>query len=89
MEKVCIVTQIRLGEGGGVGIPWGVVGEAGTGNIYIYIYERSPFRVYLTPSLAYLFNCYWYTYRLHLCTCLVQAQLGQINSGLVRLVWLK
>ena len=40
VEKVCTVTQIRLGEGGGGGIPlkgWGGVGEPRTGIIYIYI----------------------------------------------------
>ena len=41
VEKVCTVTQIRLGEGGGGGgdtIGGGGVGEPRTGIIYIYIY---------------------------------------------------
>ena len=39
VEKVCTVTQFRLGEGGGGGIPLGAggVGEPRTGIIYVYV----------------------------------------------------
>ena len=56
VPKVCTVTDSAggVGQGGGGGIPLGGIG------IYTYMYERGPFRACLTPSLAYLFNYFYY-----------------------------
>ena len=58
VENVCTVTQIRLGEGGGGGIPLGGggVGEPRTGiiyaiYIYIYICLSTYIHTYINPSL--------------------------------------
>ena len=54
VEKVCTVTQIRFGEGGGGDtIGWGGVGEPRTGIMYIYIYIYICIYIY---TYIYIFN---------------------------------